>query len=481
MLAQRSFPPALARLWKALLTLLLLAVVLAIGNLLGHALLDEEIWTYVVTGVGVATVFMIVLVNPLHGFLFWLVLSPFSRFMYLDIDMGAGIPDLTLTRLVGGLLFAFLLAKIAAGRRKMTPWTRVDTLMILSAITLAISIPAYWRGPKAGLTLFADGFVVPFFVYFIAKNLVTDRRAFVLTIGGLLLTGTFLASAAIHEQVTGQVIFWYSERSFYYTRSLHRLAGVLGNPAFFGTVFAMIIPLLAWGMLEIKTRTRWLFAGGLALLTIGTYFTYNRASYLGLIIGLLILAAYYPRFRMPFVPAAVGAAFLTIVRWQQVISHPVVTERLDASKPVLYRLGVFSSVGQIVSKSPLFGRGFDNFWPIYETEVLHHLTIGYAPLQPHNTFLWVLVSGGIIALLPFAGLFISIVWQSGQLYRSAPPRSAERMAVVACWAAFGAYLTQLLVADIAYFFYPNIVFYTIIGAVFGYGLSGWKEELEPGV
>jgi len=476
MLARRSLSSQ--NLLKFVTTLVMGVLSLAAGIGLGRTLLNPKMWPFAVTGTGIATVLLLVFANPLHGFLLWLILSPFSRFIYLDIDMGAGIPDLTLTRLVGGILFAFLLAKIAARRRMMTPIIRTDILMLLAAVTLAISIPPYWRGPKAGLTLFTDGFLVPFFVYFIAKNLVTDRRALTQVVGALLITGTLLAIVAIHEQLTGQVLFIPSDRSYSYTRSLHRLVGVLGNPAFFGTTFAMIIPFLSWGMLEVKSGMRWLFAGGVGLLILGTYFTYNRASYLGLIIALLILAAYYPRFRKPFIPASVVAALLLVIRWEQVISSPVITERLDAARPILYRLGVFGSVGQIVRKSPWFGRGFDNFWPLYEREVLHHLTMGYAPLQPHNTFLWVLVSGGILALAPFAAMYVAMIWQSGKLYRSAPRASSARMAVVACWAAMGAYFIQAMVADVAYFFYPNIIFYTIVGAIFGYGLTGWKDEKD---
>ena len=76
--------------------LILAAVTVALG--LGLAkLISTPNYGWAVTITGVSFYLMTISANPLLGFLLWVVTAPFSRFYFLDVKMGRGIPDVTLT------------------------------------------------------------------------------------------------------------------------------------------------------------------------------------------------------------------------------------------------------------------------------------------------------------------------------------------------------------------------------------------------
>ena len=68
----------------------------------------------------VAFLIALSLYRPLAAMLLWLLLAPYSRHVSLDIALGAGIPDLSLTRLMAGWLVVLLIAQARAGSAAST-------------------------------------------------------------------------------------------------------------------------------------------------------------------------------------------------------------------------------------------------------------------------------------------------------------------------------------------------------------------------
>ena len=119
--------------------------------------------------------------------------------------------------------------------------------------------------------------------------------------------------------------------------------------------------------------------------------------------------------------------------------------------------------------NPIIGLGFGNLWYLAgkyasgSTVPLDYL------VTPHNTFLWVLISAGLVGFIPYAGTFLMMAWDSWQLYRKAPRvPGLDRELLVTFWAALAAYAIQVFAVDMLYGIYPNIVFFFIAGSVFGY-------------
>lgn len=113
----------------------ILVLAVALGLAIGLTF-DSGSFEVVVTSVFVGGLVLLTLRFPLEGLLLTLILHPFENFFYLSIPMRAGIPDLTLTRVVIALLFMVVVARGATGQRRFLRLTRVDVMMLLTGLTL---------------------------------------------------------------------------------------------------------------------------------------------------------------------------------------------------------------------------------------------------------------------------------------------------------------------------------------------------------
>ena len=77
-----------------------------------------------------------IFIDPLAGFLLWLVLSLFAPFLPFDLKMPAGVPDLSFTRMVAGVMVLYLLSQFARGKRRLAKVTIIQ----LSSISLVTSV-----------------------------------------------------------------------------------------------------------------------------------------------------------------------------------------------------------------------------------------------------------------------------------------------------------------------------------------------------
>ena len=103
-------------------------------------------------------------------------------------------------------------------------------------------------------------------------------------------------------------------------------------------------------------------------------------------------------------PVLLAAAILALVFWQSVVSSPDVTERLLADASIGYRSTVAQLALDMVRSDPLFGLGYYNFGPIArERYGWDPVPVGIYP-PAHNSFTFILVSGGLLALLPYREL-----------------------------------------------------------------------------
>lgn len=456
------------RAWTALIALL----AAAIGNGLGKLLAEEN--TVPVTLFGWMFYLGTIVMNPFLGFLLWVSTAPYARYTYLDLISGQkgvpdGIPDLTLTRMATLTLVALLTAQVATGQRRLVRFSLLDWAMIAFVVTTLPSLPLHFRGITKAVVLMVDGWIIPILIYFFAKNLIRTRAQRQFFVAALVFIGVHLSVIALHEALTGDIWFYPGDRLATYSRSLRRLIGLLGAASTFGTTFAMLFPFVARVAFEARNIglkvILFIIMGAIAL---SIFFTYNRASYLGLAFGVLVLLPLYPRARRYLLPVLLAGAVVVALQWGTLQSSAVVTERITAQGPVDYRADVLRKVWPLILKSPVLGRGFDNFSYIYEREALGHLELSPVYYFPHNTFIYVWFSSGLIALIPFVSIHLLVAWNCWQLYRHPrPDRGVDKSMAVCMLAAWGAYLVQSLVTDTIYAYYITTIFFFLAGGVLG--------------
>ena len=454
---------------------LLAALYAAVGWVVARAVFSER-WSWVAAGTALGTLLVLLYLFPLAALLGWQVISPYAPFFGLDIHLGAGVPDLSLDRLAIASLVALVLGRAVLGRQRLAPFTRTDAVILVFCLAYAVAGSISYLGPVQAYQALFDAVYTPILVYFVAKNLVRTRRDLDLVIGALAVIATYLAVLTIREQITGEVLFQPMGRSTRYTEHIRRVASLLGNPVFIDIILSMALPLFLVRVLQ--TVSLWKKTVGVLLAGVwglAVYMTFVRAGWAGLLLSLLTLAALWPRFRKPFLAVLVLGGLLLALNWAEVTSSYVYTERLTFTKSIDYRAEGMNLAWRVFMRYPLVGVGFANFGTIAAKE-FGWQPERWVPPSPHNSYLYIAVSGGLLALIPYLLMFLSILWDGWTLYwRGRRDASVDRPMLAAFLAAVVGYLAPIATLEIEASKFTNMLFYLIVGGVLGMYL--WQGEV----
>lgn len=465
---QRPFAArVLSKLGLAVFTIALSVGVVGVGIFVGRQVMRGQ-WVPLVAATGLATYIVIALVNARHALLFWIATAPFARFIHLDVELGRGIPNLTLNRVMTGVLVMLVLAQIATGRRRAARPMWSDLFLVLFAGAIALSVPGAQQGLRSAAQFYFDLIVVPVAVYMVARHLTTSYGEFRNVVVVLIIVGLYMAVLAAHEQITGDIWFYPEDRSIQYTRSLRRVVALLGNPAYLAATIDMAIP-WAWLYFLRARRRRLMALLCVATLSAGVYLCMNRSGWVGLVAGLIALAALNRRFRPYFVAILLVGAILLSVFWALVIASPAVRERLSAQGPIVYRQGAWQVAYRMISSNPLLGIGFENYQPFYRRYAQYDTYFRVDP-SPHSTPLWIVLTGGLAALLPFV-LFVGGVASSAWRALHRPLTLSDGQSEQDLAGAFLACMVSIVVPsmtmDTFYGYYTSIVLFCVIGSFLG--------------
>jgi O-antigen ligase len=459
----------------------LCVALLAIGlaYYLGTRISDDQ-WPLLVTATGLSVYIAVSVNNPLHGLLFWVATAPFARFVHLNIDLGAGIPNLTLNRIMTGVLLVLLLAQVASRRRGLVRLNVLDFAILAFVGASALSVPHNIAGLRSAAQSFFDLVVMPIAVYFLARNIVTKTTELKAVMYTLIVAGTYLSAMAIREQLTGEVLFYPEGRSIYYTASIGRVVGLLGNPAYIAVSIAMGVP-WAWYLFLKAKRHRLLLLGIIGTMCAGVFFCMNRSGWVGLMTSFVVMALFVKRFRGIFLMILIIVAIVAGAYWAVITSSAAVRERLTAQGPIDYRREAWTVALRMIQDYPVFGVGYDNYRHFYKQYSYWDVYLIATP-TPHNTYLWVILMGGIVALAPFAFMLLTMFFSSiGIYYRSLPQRDDLPYADLT-----GAYIASMstiwvpaLVMDVLTGYFNMMLMFLITGAYFGVmSWERWRPRLR---
>ena len=482
----------LARLVAVVATLLLAVAAVGIAYFMGREIKSDQ-WAILVTATGVATYIAVAVVNAKHAFILWLVTAPFARFAYLNLELGKGIPDLSLNRVMTGVLMVLILATAAGQRRRLVRFAWTDFWLLLFALGAMLSVPSSLETLKTSIQSFFDLVLIPVAVYFFARNLLTSREDVKTLIYALFIIGVYLGLLATHEQLTGVVWFYPEDRSVVYSDNIRRVVGLMGNPACMAISIAMIVP---WGWylyLNARRHRFWLLAL-VVLMMAGCYFCMNRSGWVGLALGLIVMAILVKRFRRIFIPLLLVVAIVAGIYWAVIVSSTVVEERLTAEGPIAYRMAAWEVAFTMLRSNLVFGVGYENYGSLYSQYSYWDIDISVEP-YPHNTYLWVLLMGGLVAFLPFFLFLLTTAWKAFRATRNTaidetigsgnspegPPTLASSRSELAgvFLASMAAVFAPAAVGDIFYCYYAMIVLFCILGTLNGVlNGSGTSKPVE---
>jgi len=472
----------LMRLVLVLATMLLAILAIGIAFFMGREIKNDQ-WPILITATGVATYIAIAVINAKHAFIVWMVTAPFARFVYLNIELGKGIPDMSLNRVMTGVLLVLVLATAAGQRRRLARFTWADLMLLLFGVGAVVSVPSSLTPLKTSVQSFFDLVFIPIAVYFFARNLLTSREDVKTMIYALFIIGIYLGFLATREQLTGSVWFYPEDRSLIYSGSIRRVVGLMGNPACMALSIAMIVP-WGWYLYLNARRNRALVLALVVLMMAGCYFCMNRSGWAGLALGLVIMALFIKRFRRIFALLLLIVVIIAGVYWAVIVSSTVVQARLKAQGPIEYRLDTWRVALSMLRSNLTFGVGYENFGTLYK---LYGYWDPNAPVvpYPHNTYLWILLMGGAVAFVPFL-LFLLVTAVSalrttlrGDAAPGAAPALASSRAELAgvFLASMAAMFAPAFVGDIFYCYYAMMLTFFILGALNGV-MSGSAKPAE---
>ncbi|AFY69534.1 inorganic carbon transporter [Thalassoporum mexicanum PCC 7367] len=260
-----------------------------------------------------------------------------------------------------------------------------------------------------------------YFVAFLAFNRILRVKRYgwrSILVGGYLITCLYVCVYGLRQYIFGieALATWVDTESE--LADATRIYSFLGNPNLMASYLLPAIPLATIGFLHWRRWGVKLLAAIIALVSLLCIFlTLSRGAMLGLAAGLLVLAiglVYWwsdrlPRWSMPALVGSMAGLFVlaaTAIPTVRIRLQSILAGREDSSND--FRLQVMTSVLKMVRDYPILGIGpgnqaFNKIYPFYQRP-------GYSALGAYSVPLEITVETGIIGLVCYGWLFLSVVW-----------------------------------------------------------------------
>ncbi len=196
--------------------------------------------------------------------------------------------------------------------------------------------------------------------------------------------------------------------------------------------FATYLVILAVMALALRPHLhRWARFGAMAVFAITStliLFTYARAAWVALILGVIIIGACQDKRLLVGVVGAVLAALLFVPSVSARLSDLGETQYVANGSPnsLAWRIGYWQRLLPLAAESPVTGIGLDRV-----------LARTPEALMPHNTVVQALVETGVVGLTALLGLVVSAARVTRRVIRETPPGLSRGIAIGAGAAGAG--------------------------------------------
>ena len=405
----------------------------------------------------IAFYLLIIASNPLGGVALWLVLFPFAE-TTVNISLGEGIPDLSPTRFTIAFLIAILLGQAATGQRRFPRITKLDIVCLLSIIGIGISAGASYD-PIRAFKAVLDIHIVTVLFYYVIKNFVRSKKDLDLLFNVLLIIATYSCFFVFNEWITGNILLYQGHGRTMYNSDIRIVRSLWGTPDHYASIFAMAIPLAFYRMIKAKGgHWRTIYGFLLAIFLLGQVLTFKRAGWVATLVSFIVMFPFFPSFRKVFLVMLILIAIPMGVYWESLKSIGGVEQRVNAGIDTYggrtYR---WEAAIELWKQKPIGGHGFRKF------DVLAN----FNAIESH--YLHLLVSGGLLAFLPFVGIIILTISESIRIFirgPSIPNIFVDRDLIAIFWGMFSTYLVKA-VTVVQGQNIVNFLFFIIIGAMVG--------------
>jgi len=433
-----------------------------------------NLFVMALVGVFLGTLYAIVsLKTLLVPFMIW-VLS-IGGFRYIWSIQTPMLPDLYLDRMTMVWLTVVFMVKFFAERRTLRPPYLLDILIAVHALYLLVRI--YIQG-MVFIHPWTMSYLIPYAAYYFAKNILLTNRQIRIFLLGLLAVTVYYEVISVAEKLDLEFLIWpkiiFTEK----TRFVGRSVGPFLQPALFGTVIGILVPIHLYFIATTKSS---LYRAGLylsfAVGMAGLYFTYTRGSWLAGIFALLTVAALnvrqYSRILLPavvFLPL-IAFSFLGIGQ------DKFMKERVENENTLGSRVATGITALKIWRDNPLIGIGFFQYRQVREDyidpiDVPGLGTIRYIQFRHnniHDIYLGPLAEDGLIGMGLQFGIYFLILKAFLKKFKWRKDGDYFAIYLMPIFAGmFVGYLVGGLAFDYRFFSIVGVLFYMSAGILYGY-------------
>ncbi len=408
--------------------------------------------------------------DPFRIYLFLLATWPVLN-LYIQVTLPAGMPDLNYERVLVLMAVVLVLIPALAFKRKV-PRLGLWVMLYIGGQAISYAMTLLWGGHVSpDLVILLNSFLIPMALYWLTKVVITSRRRIVQLFYALIIASVMISLSGIYEQV-----FNLQESPFplatgtasgerYLDVPGGRAAGVIGNPAIYGVLVTVGLLTSICCFHESKRKShKSLLAASILLLSYSVVVSYTRSAWIASILSLIVAQFFIKSLakwllQLFLVGIFAAAFYLLVVGDTDFLNSPIFQDRILNEQNLTGRVdrGIFA--WDLVLERPIFGWGAGS---------LNYYTGKQFPQggfdSSHNTYLTMLVDGGLLLFGAFIVLVAFWLLQAWSVWQLSLPWTLERNVLGAMLGIMLLFLISGLALELKYFGYFSALFW-IAGAI----------------
>lgn len=318
--------------------------------------------------------------------------------------------------------------------------TGIPMLVTAYVGLMAVSVISSLASGSVGSTVIAaylDATLLPLAIYYFTRKYVDSRQRLVWLMAAITVSTLIICLTGIYENTLDLThsplpITPINEEGD--TRWLGvpggRAAGVLVNPAIYGSVMGMGMLCCAVFFVHSSRRSDQFLLGGVALiLAYGVFVSYTRSAWVSVAIALLFAQFFLNGLWKVTMPLLLFGALVLGLTWGALQQSDLVQDRVLDKENVTGRIERTAWSWDRFVERPILGRGLGSLDDLMQNVFQEDFDTS------HNTYLTMLVDVGVIRFALFAAVVLSWLAKAASVLRSGP-RGRFEYSVVAAMVGF---------------------------------------------
>ena len=411
-----------------------------------------------VTGIGVFVYPIIGMLIPFALFGMLLVLRYPITGVYAAVFVAPLIPFSSLP-LAGVCIWTMLSLAVKSVADKDFKWRKegVGVALVVFLAVLLISCLFSFARIKSLVVWFMYLVFVSF--YFAIINTIDSREKLYGLLRLLVISGALVALYGVMQYAFGWTTTnaWIDEEMF--EEETMRVYSTLANPNVLGEYLLLVLPVSIVFFLKdkVKSLSKWVYLGITGIVFLCLILTQSRGCWLGFMVSAAIFVTFYEGRWWGFVPLVICA--LPFVLPETIIDRLMsIGDMGDSSTS--YRVFIWMGAMGILRHYVWGGIGmgeaaFAEVYPLFSYNAI------IAP-HAHNTYLQLLVEGGIPALAVFIAVLVTFFKSCHCVYKRNNKKSTDSAMVLGLGAGAAGFLFQSMFDYTFYNYRVMAVFFMII-------------------